>query len=363
MVTMIKENNVSAFATHSEILLQNSVAIGLNELHFKADPQTGLYAIVGIHNTQLGPTLGGCRCLPYDNINAAIIDAIRLAQGMSYKSAITGLPHGGGKAVLIRPAHIADREAYFEAFGEFLNTLGGRYITAVDSGVTPEDMDVIARRTTYVTCKSKTISGFPGDPSPLTALGVTRGIQAAVYFKLGKSTLSGLHIAIQGVGNVGYALAKQLNDLGARLTVADINEMATTRCTKEFGAHVVNYADIASIPCDVFAPCALGSVINETSLEGLQTTIIAGSANNQLATPLLGKHLHERGILYAPDYVINAGGLIHAVAQYNHLALEQTYQKIDAIYNTSLLIFERSLSSHIPTSEIADMIAQEKLSQ
>lgn len=364
MATAYIEKNINAMGNECDATLEYAVKMGLSEIHFKADPESGLFAIVGIHSTKRGPALGGCRCIHYHNLQDALIDAVRLAQGMTYKAAISGLPQGGGKSVLIRPHHIPDREAYFSAFGKFLNDLGGRYITAVDSGTSPADMDIIAKHTPYVTSTTSSDKfHLPGDPSPFTATGVRRGIEAAVYFKLGKSKLDGLHIAIQGVGNVGYHLAKELYERGVKLTVCDISPLATARCEKEFGATVVNSDEIFNVVCDVFAPCALGAIINDNHINMLNTTIVAGSANNQLAETFHGKVLHERGILYAPDYVVNAGGLIHAVAQYHQTSLDEANQQIDNIYDTLLTIFERSKNSNIPTSEIADTIAREKLEQ
>lgn len=362
MVTIIKHKIVNPEHSATNRLLRYAEDMGLNEVHIKADPETGLYAIVAIHSTKLGPALGGCRCIHYHNLSSAIVDATRLARGMTYKAAISGLPQGGGKAVLMRPDHIQDRHAYFASYAKFINDLGGRYITAVDSGTTTADMDIIAQYTNYVTSTSST-NGFPGDPSPLTALGVQRGIEAAVAFKFGRKSLDGLHIAIQGVGQVGYPLAKYLYGLGARLTVCDVNNEATFRCANEFNAQVVGVDEIFSVPCDIFAPCALGAVINDDVLNVLDTKIIAGSANNQLAESRHGKILHDRGILYAPDYVINAGGLIHAVAQYNHTSIDEAHQHIIKIYDTLMTIFERSNESNMPTNEIADALAAERLAQ
>jgi leucine dehydrogenase len=362
MVTIIKHKIVNPAHSATNRLLRYADEMGLNEIHIKADPETDLYAIVAIHSTKFGPALGGCRCINYHNLSSAIVDATRLARGMTYKAAISGLPQGGGKAVLMRPQHIKDRHAYFAAYGKFINDLGGRYITAVDSGTTTADMDIIAQYTNYVTSTTST-NGFPGDPSPLTALGVRRGIEAAVAFKLGKNTLEGLHVAIQGVGQVGYPLAQYLYELGAKLTVCDVNSDATFKCVTDFGAQVVGVDEIFKVPCDIFAPCALGAVINDDVLASLDTKIIAGSANNQLAETRHGKLLHERGILYAPDYVINAGGLIHAVAQYNRTSIDDAHDQIIKIYDTLTTIFERSKESNMPTNEIADAVAAERLAQ
>lgn len=362
MVTIIKHKIVNPAHSATNRLLRYAEDMGLNEIHIKTDPATGLYAIVAIHSTQLGPALGGCRCIHYHNLSSAIVDATRLAHGMTFKAAISGLPQGGGKAVLMRPPHINDRHAYFASYGKFLNDLGGRYITAVDSGTTTADMDIIAQYTSYVTSTSST-NGFPGDPSPLTALGVRRGIEAAVEFKFGKKSLDGLHVAIQGVGQVGFTLAKELHDLGARLTVSDVNNDATFKCANEFGAQVVGVDEIFKVPCDIFAPCALGAVINDDVLAALDTKIVAGSANNQLAESRHGKILHDRGILYAPDYVINAGGLIHAVAQYHHTSIEDAHNHILRIYDTLMVIFDRAKEFNMPTNDIADALAAERLAQ
>lgn len=362
MVTIIKHKIVNPAHSATNRLLRYAEEMGLNEIHIKADPETGLYAIVAIHSTKLGPALGGTRCIPYHNLSSAIVDATRLARGMTYKAAISGLPQGGGKGVIMRPAFIQDRHAFFAAYAKFVNDLGGRYITAVDSGTTTADMDIIAQYTSYVT-STTTHNSFPGDPSPLTALGVRRGIEAAVAFKLGRKSLEGIHVAIQGVGQVGYPLAKDLHDLGAKLTVCDISTEATYRCATEFGAQVVSVDEIFTIPCDIFAPCALGAVLNDEVIAALDTKIIAGSANNQLADTRHGKMLHDKGILYAPDYVVNAGGLIHAVAQYHHTSVEDAHQHILRIYDTLITIFERSKDSNMPTNDIADALAVERLMQ
>ena len=226
---------------------------GLADIHFKADPATGLRAIIAIHSTRLGPAIGGCRCVPYESFTSAVLDAMKLAQAMSYKAAINDLPCGGGKAVLPRPAWIRDRPAFFEALGDFVEQLGGRYIAAVDSGTTVADMDAVARRTTYVGCTS-TEAGGTGDPSPWTALGVCRGIEAAARVALGRSDLDGLHVVIQGAGHVGYSLATELHERGARLTVSDIDQAATSRCADEVGAGVIPPDHVYDMVCDVFTP-------------------------------------------------------------------------------------------------------------
>jgi leucine dehydrogenase len=331
-------------------------SVPFTDLHFKSDPKTGLQAIVAIHSTKLGPAFGGCRFIEYPDTDSAIIDALRLARGMSYKAAISGLAYGGGKSVIIKPKRVFDRKALFEAFGRFVEQLGGRYITAKDSGTILEDMDIIASQTSYVGSTSSM-----SDPSPFTAHGVRRGIEAAVKFRLGKDHLDGITVAIQGLGYVGHYLAKELHELGAKLIVCDINPQATAACEKEFGAQVVSTEEIYQVDCDVFSPCALGAVINDVTIPQLKATIIAGAANNQLAESSHGEELTKRGILYAPDYVINAGGLIQATTKYEHGSDEAVKQKIHNLYNELLGIFERATKLHLPTSVVADHIAEERL--
>lgn len=328
-------------------------------VHVKFDPKTGLRAIVAIHNLKRGPAIGGCRVMHYPTTDDALEDALRLAYMMSYKAAINNLDHGGAKAVLIMPKEMKDRDAYFESFGEMVEELGGRYITAMDSGSSMTDMDIIARKTRFATCTSG--SGSGGDPSPHTAFGVHRGIEAAVKFKLNRNSLEGIHVAIQGVGHVGYYLAKSLHAAGAKLTITDVNQNALRRCVDEFGATVVAPETIYDVSADVFAPCALGAVLNLANIKRLLVPIVAGSANNQLAHHQHGAALHERGILYAPDFLINAGGLIQVAVVYDHADQEKAQEQISNIYHTATTIFERSRAENRPTSEIAEEMAVARL--
>ena len=341
----------------NEDFLDYALSHGFGDLHFKVDAETGMKAIIAIHSTKLGPALGGCRFIEYPNTKTAVQDAMRLARGMSYKAALVNLPLGGGKSVIIKPHGEYDRKAYLHRFGQFINELGGRYITALDSGTELSDMDIIAEHTPYVA----SLSSHNGDPSPYTAKGVVRGIQAAVSFKLGKNDLSGLHIAIQGLGHVGYLIAQQLHNLGVRLTVADITDNLVERAVRELGATAVPTETIHKVPCDVFSPCALGAIINDITLQQLQTTIIAGAANNQLAHAYHGQKLHDKGVLYAPDYVINAGGLVFAASKYLHTPEHRVTQQIDGIGTTLTEIFTRSAQDNRPVSAIADTMAQEIL--
>lgn len=362
MVEVVVNNNPPRHQVHytaCDSLMRYADLLGYGEIHTKIDDKTGLKAIVAIHNLSRGPAIGGARCVAYQTMDKAVEDVLRLGYMMSYKAAINNLPHGGAKAVLIKPKVIKDRAAYFEKFGEFINSLGGHYITAVDSGTTTEDMDYIARRTPYVTCTSK--SGADGDPSPFTALGVRRGMEAAVKFKLGSDSLDGVRVAIQGAGHVGYYLAKELHALGARLTMCDINVKATQRCVDEFGVMVCHPEEIYELETDVFAPCALGAVLNMDTIKRLKAKVVAGSANNQLAHHHYGALMHQRGILYAPDFLINAGGLIHVAVIYDHGDFAKSVEQINNIYHTAYDIYERSQHENIATNEIAEKIAKDRL--
>lgn len=332
------------------------------EVHLARDPATGLRAIVAIHDSRLGPALGGCRFLPYENEELALVDALRLARGMTYKAALAGLPHGGGKSVLIHPANPHfDRAALFRAFGRFLENLRGHYITAEDSGTGLEDMEVIRSVTKHVTGVD-VAHGGSGDPSPFTALGVRRGIEACVNVKLKKDSLKDVHVAVQGVGHVGYHLCKELAAAGARLSVADIDALKAERAKREFGATVVSLEEIFAVPCDVVAPCALGSALNDSTIPRIRATIVAGAANNQLAEPRHGDDLNARGILYAPDYAINAGGLINVAQEVAGYDAHKSRERVLKIYDTIREIAVRSQKTLTPTYRVADLLVEEKLS-
>lgn len=330
----------------------------LEEIHFRHDPHSRLNAIIAIHNTRLGPALGGCRCIHYQNDNDAIDDVIRLARGMSYKAALAGVPQGGGKAVILLPADgEVDRAALYRSFAGFINNLGGRYITAADSGTQLTDLDLVADVSPFVSGTSH--DGF--NPSPMTALGVFVGIKAAVRHHLNRDWLSGLHVAIQGVGNVGFALADLLHKAGARLTVSDMDANKTQRCEQLFDAQVVTGDDILRTECDVLAPCGLGGILNDQSIPRLRCPIVAGAANNQLLTPRHGQLLHDRGILYAPDYVINAGGLITVSLGYLKQDISSIRQRTLALETTLAQLFERSQVENEPPDQIADRMAEDIL--
>jgi leucine dehydrogenase len=309
-------------------------ATRLESLHVTQDPVTGLQAIIAMHSTRLGPALGGCRYLTYSDTHSAVADAARLAQSMSYKAALAGLPFGGGKAVILRPAHVPNRGALFEAFGRFIETLNGRYITAVDSGTKSEDMDCIAQYTQHVTSTRSA-----GDPSPHTAMGVFAGIRASAMARLGSDDLQGLRIAVQGLGQVGYALAEQLAAAGAELLVSDLDPGRVVLAVEQLGAQAVRHEELAATPCDIFVPCGLGGVLDQATVAHLHCAVVAGAANNQLASPEVAELLEARGILYAPDYVINSGGLIYVALQHQGAELpaitahlSRIGQRLTAIY-------------------------------
>jgi leucine dehydrogenase len=335
---------------------------GFGEIHLARDQASGLEAIIAIHDTRLGPALGGCRFIHYGSEEEALIDALRLARGMTYKAALAGLDHGGGKSVLIKPYRRFDRTALFRAFGRFVEDLRGHYITAEDSGTSIEDMDVIRGVTKHVTGVDPSRGGS-GDPSPFTALGVRRGIEACVKFALGRDALEGIHVAVQGVGHVGYHLCRELHGEGARLTVADVDPLKAERAHREFGAAVAPLDEIFAVPCDVFAPCALGSALNRETVPRLRCRIVAGAANNQLAEPAMGMALMDRGILYAPDYAINAGGLVNVAQEILGYDAEKARARTLKIHDTIFEIAERARRAMTPTDIIANKMVEERLSR
>jgi leucine dehydrogenase len=328
-------------------------------IHYCRDEATGLQAIIAVHNTRLGPAIGGCRFVAYPDTQAATVDALRLARAMAYKAAIGGLDNGGGKAVIIRPHGDFDRHALFARFGRFVESLGGTYVTCEDSGTTTADMDSIATTTRLALGSSR----GSGDPSPLTALGVRRGIESAVALELGRRSLDGVRVAIQGVGNVGANLARELVAAGAHVTISDVNHAASSRLSAELGVDEVDPDDIVEVECDVFAPCALGAVINDESIDRLRCRIIAGAANNQLAEDRHGAELHRRGILFCPDYAINAGGLINVAWEYlpGPFDAAGARARVENIGNTVREILERARHDDTPPHIIADRIAEERM--
>lgn len=356
---MVVAKNKRAHPSY-EALMRYARRLGFGDIHTKIDTSTGLNSIIAVHSTKLGPAIGGCRFYSYSNYALAMKDVLRLSYMMTIKAAACDLPHGGAKAVIIKPKVLKDRDAIFRSFGDFVDQLSGRYITAMDVGTFTHDMDVIAERTPYVAGAAGT-DPLQGDPAPYTAQGVFNGILAAVKFKLDRDNLDGLHVAIQGGGNVGYHLGKLLYEHQAKITVCDNNPEATQRFAREFGAQVVRTDEIYDVDCNIFAPCAIGGTINLDTLHRIKAKIIAGSANNQLSHYHIGALAHERGILYAPDFVINAGGLIQVAAVYNYHQIEIAHQLIAKMYDRMLNLFEISAKRNLPTNLIAEQIAKEKI--
>lgn len=332
-----------------------------DKLHFYSDPSCNLKAIIAVHNSKLGPALGGCRLVSYRSEQEAIKDALGLARGMSYKAAIHQLPFGGGKAVLIKPDKpIQDRQRYFQSFGRFLDSLNGCYVTAVDSGTSVTDMDAIASQTQFVTSTSSLRHGS-GDPSPFTADGVLIAIIAAVQKIWGSSDLKGLRVAIQGVGHVGYLLAKALHSRGVELYVSNRGDAAAQRCQQEFSAKIIERERIHQVECDIFSPCALSGVLTAKVVKELNCRMVAGAANIQLAAPEVATAMHERGIVYLPDYMLNAGGLMHVGLKYLKTSDEVIQQHLQSIGTTVSTLLERSFSSHQQPAVIADAMVKETL--
>ena len=322
---------------------------------FCRDARTGLQAIIAIHSTALGPAAGGARQWAYADSDAALHDALRLAQAMSYKNAMAGLKFGGGKAVIIKGPDFAGSPALYERFGAFVDRLGGDYITAEDVGMTPEIMRSIAKQTRYVTGLPSAGGKAGGDPSPKTAFGIFRGIEVAVRHKLGRDNLDGIRVAVQGVGNVGYHLCQRLHEAGASLIVSDIDAGKVRRAVDEFGAGEAPPEKILSADVDVVAPCALGAVLTEATIPELRAPIVAGGANNQLQTADDGRRLFEAGILYAPDYVINGGGIINVACEYyGDVDDAGVYELVAKIGPRLASIFEESDDRARPTNDIAD---------
>jgi leucine dehydrogenase len=331
--------------------------MGHEQVLLSHDPSCGYFGIIAIHDTTLGPALGGTRFWQYANAEEAITDALRLARGMTYKSAVAGINLGGGKSVIIGDNKRTDREALFRAHGRFIETLGGRYITAEDIGTSPADMEYIKLETDHVAG----LLGLSGDPSPVTAYGVYVGMKAAGRFRWGKDTLAGKTIAVQGAGKVAYHLMRHLHAEDAKLIVTDIDGDKVKRAVQEFGARSVPPEAIYDQTADIFSPNALGAIINDETLPRLKVEIIAGGANNQLADDRHGDILEQRGILYAPDYVINGGGVINVYGELHRWPMERAKKKAGEIYETLLRLFEMAQRERIPTYKAADRLAQQRI--
>jgi leucine dehydrogenase len=338
-------------------LFDTLAEMGHEQIAMGSDPESGYRGIVAIHSTRLGPALGGTRFWSYASDDEAITDALRLSRGMTYKNAVAGLHLGGGKSVIIGDNRTPDREAIFRAHGRLVESLGGRYITAEDVGTTTSDMAFVHLETDHVAG----LVGKSGDPSPVTAHGVFRAIQASAKERWGSDDLHGKVVAIQGCGSVGRHLARELDEAGARLIVSDIDAKRTKRVADETGATVVGPDEIYGVKADIFAPCAMGGIINDDTIPQLKVEIIAGGANNQLLEERHGDILEERGMLYTPDYVANAGGVINVYGEVAGWDSEHALMKADEIYDTVLGVFEIAKAEKIPSYKAADRLAERRL--
>jgi len=338
-------------------IFETIASMGHEQLVLCNDKASGYRGIIAIHSTTLGPALGGTRFWSYASDEEAIVDALRLARGMTYKNAVAGLNLGGGKSVIIGDNKTADREMLFRAHGRFVESLGGRYITAEDVGTSTSDMDYVHMETDYVSG----LAGRSGDPSPVTAHGVFRAIQASAKQRWGSDDLSTKTVSLQGCGHVGYYLAKELREAGATLVVTDIDAERVKRVVNEFGARAVGVDEIYGVQADVFAPCALGAIVNDATIPQLKVEIVAGAANNQLLEERHGAALEDKGILYAPDYVANAGGVINVYSELAGWTSARAFRKADEIYDTILRVFAIATQDRIPTYVAADRLAEHRI--
>jgi leucine dehydrogenase len=331
--------------------------MGHEQLVLCQDSACGYRGIIAIHSTVLGPALGGTRFWNYASDDEAIVDALRLARGMTYKNAVAGLNLGGGKSVIIGNNKTTDREMIFRAHGRFVESLGGRYITAEDVGTSTADMDYVHMETDYVAG----LAGRSGDPSPVTAHGVFRAIQASAKERWGSDDLSDKTVAIQGCGHVGYYLSKALHEAGAMLVVTDIDADRVKRVVAEFSARAVGSDEIYGVEADIFAPCALGAIINDKTIPQLRVEIVAGAANNQLLEERHGIELDSRDIMYAPDYVANAGGVINVYSELAGWTSARSFRKADEIYDTIRKVYAIARAERIPTYLAADRLAEQRI--
>lgn len=355
---MSEVSNSVPVQSGEELVISRMSLTDHEQVVFCYDKPTGLKAIIAIHNTVLGPALGGTRMWNYKSEADALKDVLRLSRGMTYKAAISGLNLGGGKAVIIGDSRKDKSEALFRRFGKFVDSLAGKYITAEDVGISPKDMS-------YVNMETDSVSGLPGkggDPSPITAYGVYVGMKAAAKRKFGSDSLEGKKIAVQGVGHVGEYLVEFLASEGAVITVTDIHQETLRRVASEYNAKVVEPDEIYDVDMDIYAPCALGATVNDDTLSRLKCSIIAGAANNQLAKEdVHGKAVMEQGMLYVPDFMINAGGLMNCYVELTGYKKDLAMARAEDIYGTTLSILDRSARENIPTYQIANRMAEERI--
>jgi leucine dehydrogenase len=323
---------------------------------FCSDSESGLKAIIAIHSTALGPATGGCRMWEYNSDEGALIDALRLSRGMTYKNAMAGLNMGGGKSVIIGNPRTMKSEELFRAFGRFVDNLKRRYVTAEDVGITPADMAMVHKETNHVLG----LEGKSGDPSPVTAYGVYMGMKAAVKHRLGRESLDGVKIAVQGLGHVGQYLCEHLSNEGAKLLVTDINKESIDTVVSKCGAIAIDKDEIYEQDVDVYAPCALGATLNDVTIPKIRAKVIAGAANNQLAEDRHGDELKKRGILYTPDYILNAGGIINVSFEEKY-DRDAALRKVDEIYNTLEEVFATAEKQDKTTNVVADELARKRV--
>ena len=339
-------------------VLANMVGMDHEQVLFCQDRATGLKAIIAVHNTVLGPALGGTRMWNYANEEDAITDVLRLSRGMTYKNSISGLNLGGGKAVIIGDSYTQKNEALFRRFGKFVESLSGKYITAEDVGISPQDMVWVNKETNHVAG----LPGKSGDPSPVTAYGVYVGMKACAKAQFGTDSLNGIKVAVQGAGHVGQYLIKHLTDEGAKVFVTDIHEPSLKEVSEKYGSTIVGLDEIYDLDMDVYAPCALGATVNDATLERLKCSIIAGAANNQLEQEVIhGKAVMDRGIIYAPDFMLNAGGVINCFAEVDGKSAEWAMEKAAQIYDTTTEIINGSKANNTPTYAIANKMAEDRI--
>lgn len=352
--------NIQESSTEELGVLAQMFNLEHEQVLFCQDKEVGLKAIIAVHNTVCGPALGGTRMWNYTNEFEALKDVLRLSRGMTYKNAISGLNLGGGKAVIIGDSRTQKNEALFRRFGKFVNGLAGKYITAEDVGISPKDM-------TWVSMETNHVAGLPGksgDPSPVTAYGVYMGMKAAAKAQFGSDDLHGKKVSVQGVGHVGEYLVGHLAKEGAKIYVSDIHEPTLLNVAKKYNAEIVGKDEIYDLDVDIYAPCALGATVNDETLDRLKCSVIAGAANNQLAKEEIhGKKVMERGMIYAPDFLINAGGVMNCYGEVAGLAQPMVMHMAENIYNTTLEIIKESQSSNIPTYQIANKKAEERIQQ
>lgn len=327
-------------------------------MHVINDAETGVQGMIAIHSTALGPAAGGCRFWHYERQADLQFDAMRLARGMSFKNAMAGLPFGGGKAVLQRPQGNCDRATVFRVFADAVAELGGAYITAEDVGTTIADMRAVRERTSYVAGLEALPGKAGGDPSPWTSLGVFESMKAAAQMRLG-TDLKGVTVAVQGTGNVGSGLSRLLKEAGANLIIADVDRSRVEALANELGATVVDVNEIVVADADIFAPCALGGILNPDTIPLLKAKLVCGGANNQLSTELDGVALMERGVIYAPDYIVNAGGIINVGAEYLGETTEQVNERVHQIAGRLMTVLKSAAEQGKPTNVVADALAQE----